>query len=201
MPAAVFLDRDGVINENRDDYVQSWEEVRFLPGVWEALGRLSLMPFLVVIVSNQSPIGRGILSQEQVEGINRQIVAEIEAHGGRIDAVYYCPHHPEAGCQCRKPRPGLLFQAAEDLDLDLASSYLVGDAVSDIEAALSAGCRPILVLTGRGQEQEPLLQQQGYNRVPVKRDLEGAVALILDGQEQDLQWNKDQGPCPVDSEG
>jgi D-glycero-D-manno-heptose 1,7-bisphosphate phosphatase len=96
-----------------------------------------------------------------------------------MDAIYYCPHHPDDGCACRKPKPGLLLRAARELGLDLARSYLVGDAVSDVEAARAAGCCPILVLTGRGQEQQRLLRQRGLDRVPVVRDLAEAVALIL----------------------
>jgi len=179
MTAAVFLDRDGVINENRDDYVKSWEEIRFLPGVFKALARLSLTTFRIVLVSNQSPIGRGILTEEQVEAINGRLVAEIEAHGGRVDGVYYCPHHPDDQCECRKPQPGLLLQAARELDLDLTQSYLIGDAVSDVEAALAAGCSPILVLTGRGQQQRTLLRRQGVEHVPLAPDLSAAVHLIL----------------------
>lgn len=182
--AAVFLDRDGVINENRDDYVKGWDEVRFIPGVFDTLARLSLTPFRVVLITNQSPIGRGILAAEQVEAINRRLVAEIEAYGGRVDGVYYCPHHPDDRCACRKPQPGLLHRAAKDLGLDLAHSYLIGDAVSDLAAARAAGCKPILVLTGRGREQQPLLPQAGFDGVPVVRDLVEAVDLICDEGER-----------------
>jgi D-glycero-D-manno-heptose 1,7-bisphosphate phosphatase len=179
MTAAVFLDRDGVINENRDDYVKGWEEVRLLPGALEALARLAASPFRIVLISNQSPIGRGILTVGQVEAINRRLVEEIEARGGRIDGVYYCPHHPDDGCECRKPRPGLLLRAARELGLELERSYLVGDALSDVEGAIAAGCRPILVLTGLGQEQRLLLEQRGYDHVAVVRDLAEAVGLVL----------------------
>jgi D-glycero-D-manno-heptose 1,7-bisphosphate phosphatase len=184
-PRAVFLDRDGVINENRDDYVKSWDEVRLIPGALDALAHLAALPFRIVLITNQSPIGRGILSTEQVEAINRRLVAEIETHGGRVDGVYYCPHHPDDGCACRKPQPGLLHAAAQDLGLDLAHSYLVGDAASDVEAALAAGCTPILVLTGRGRAQQRLLQLQGRGLEPVRvaRDLAGAIALICAEQE------------------
>lgn len=154
---AVFLDRDGVIIENRDGYVKTWDEVGFLPGAFEALRRLAVSPYKVVMVTNQSAIGRGILSFEHAIEINRRVVAEIEAHGGRIDACYLCPHRPEDGCDCRKPLPGLLIRAQGDLDLDLSRSSLVGDAVSDLEAAEAAGVQGILVLTGRGQDQLSLL--------------------------------------------
>ena len=179
MTAAVFLDRDGVINENRDDYVKGWEEVCFLPGALEALARLAATPFRVLLITNQSPIGRGILTAGQVEATNRRLVEEIGAHGGRIDGIYYCPHCPDDGCDCRKPRPGLLLRAARELEIDLRHSYLVGDAISDVEAGLAAGCRPIMVLTGLGQEQRTLLHQRGYHHVPVVRDVGEAVGLVL----------------------
>lgn len=146
----MFLDRDGVINRNRDDYVKSRGEVHFLPGVFAALARLADSPFAIVLVTNQSPIGRGILTQRHVEAINRRIVAEIETRGRRVDAVYYCPHRPDENCDCRKPRSGLLLKAAECFNLDLSRSYLIGDAVSDVEVALAADVQPVLVLTGRG---------------------------------------------------
>jgi D-glycero-D-manno-heptose 1,7-bisphosphate phosphatase len=179
--AAVFLDRDGVICENRSDYVKAWEEVKFLPGVFAALARLASTPFCIVLTTNQSPIGRGILTWAQVEAINRQLVAEIEACGGRVDGVYLCPHRPDEACLCRKPQPGLLLQAAQDLRLDLPRSYLIGDALSDVEAARAAGCSPILVLTGLGRQQWPLLQERQYHHVPVAQDLTAAVRLIVDG--------------------
>jgi len=175
---AIFLDRDGVINENRDDYVKAWEEVCFLPGVFEALARLAATPFRIVITTNQSPIGRGILTRAQVETINRRLVTEIEARGGRVDRVYYCPHRPDEGCDCRKPRPGLLLRAAQELELDLGRSYLVGDAVSDVEAALAAGVQPVMVRTGRGAAQERLLRDK-WPQVPVVADLGKAVEWIL----------------------
>jgi D-glycero-D-manno-heptose 1,7-bisphosphate phosphatase len=179
LQAAVFLDRDGVINHNRSSYVKTWQEVSFLPGVFPALARLADTPFCVVLVTNQSPIGRGILSSAQVEAIHERMVAEIECHGGRIDGIYYCPHHPDEGCDCRKPRPGLLLRAARDLGLDLGRSYLVGDAVSDVEAALAAGCSPILALTGRGRHQQAMLLERGYSSVAVVADLARAVQLVL----------------------
>ncbi|HID24181.1 MAG TPA: D-glycero-beta-D-manno-heptose 1,7-bisphosphate 7-phosphatase, partial [Planctomycetaceae bacterium] len=152
---AVFLDRDGVINENRSDYVKGWEEFVFLPGVFEPLRLLAQNHQAIVVVSNQSAVGRGLVSRETVVAIHRRMQAEIQRRGGRVDAIYYCPHHPDAGCDCRKPRPGLLLRAARELSIDLSRSYLIGDAVSDIEAALAVGCTPIFVLTGRGQEQQP----------------------------------------------
>ena len=177
---AVFLDRDGVINVNRQAYVKSWEEFRFLSGVFEPLRRLARTDFSIVVVSNQSAIGRGLVRRTTVEEINQRMVAEISAEGGRIDAVYYCPHRPEDGCDCRKPRPGMLLRAALDLSIDLSASYFIGDAVSDVEAGFAAGCRPILVLTGRGDSQHVLLAQGKSETVAVVRDLADAVAMLLD---------------------
>jgi len=150
---AVFLDRDGVINENQRDYVKSWDEFEFLPGALASLRRLASTPYAIVVVSNQSAINRGLVSRAEVNAINDRMLREIEEAGGRIDGVYICPHRPDEGCSCRKPEPGLLHQAASELDIDLASSYLVGDALCDMQAALTTHCVPLLVLTGRGQEE------------------------------------------------
>ena len=150
---AVFLDRDGVINENRPEYVKSWDEFRFLPGALASLARLARSPFAIVVLSNQSAINRGLVSWPEVNAINARMVRQVEAHGGRIDGVYVCPHRPDEGCSCRKPEPGLLHQAAAELAIDLNSSYVVGDALADMQAGLKSRCIPLLVLTGRGQEE------------------------------------------------
>ncbi len=175
---AVFLDRDGVIIENRDDYVLSWRDVAFLPRALEALRRLSHSPYTIVIVTNQSPVGRGLLALEEAEAINRRVIARIEAAGGRVDASYLCPHHPDEGCACRKPAPGMLLRAAADLGLDLPRSYLVGDAVSDVAAAEAAGARGILVLTGRGADQAPRLRARYGAAGRVAEDLATALDTL-----------------------
>lgn len=179
--SAVFLDRDGVINRNCPDHVKSWAEFEFLPRALEALRELAGLGWPVVVVSNQAAIGRGLVSRQMVEEINARMVAAVHAAGGRIDGVFYCPHRPEDGCACRKPRPGLLFRAAASLGLDLARSFLVGDAESDILAAQAAGCRPILVLTGRGAEQLAYLQAHGIDGFHVANDLADAVKWIIAG--------------------
>jgi D-glycero-D-manno-heptose 1,7-bisphosphate phosphatase len=176
---AVFLDRDGVLNQNRADYVRTWAQVEFLPGVFAAMQRLAGSPFVVVVVTNQSAVGRGLMTVEGLADINQGIVQKVQQAGGRIDAVYACPHRPDEGCPCRKPRPGMLLQAAWDLDVDLERSYLVGDAVSDMEAALAAGCRPVMVRTGRGRKQAAALATSGLGDLPVMADLGEAVDWIL----------------------
>ncbi|HSF80535.1 MAG TPA: HAD family hydrolase [Anaerolineales bacterium] len=154
MHPAVFLDRDGVIIENRASYVRDWSDVEIYPQALEALVRARPSPYKFVIVTNQSAVGRGILALEKAEELNRRLVATIEQAGGRIDGVFMCPHAPEANCECRKPKPGLIVQAAEKLCLDLDRSILIGDAFSDLLAGQLAGVkRTVLVLTGRGASQ------------------------------------------------
>jgi D-glycero-D-manno-heptose 1,7-bisphosphate phosphatase len=193
---AIFLDRDGVINHNRAAHVKSWAEFEFLPGVLQALRRLAQLGWPVVVISNQAAIGRGLVSQEAVNEIHCRMIQMVTAAGGHIDAVFYCPHRPEDGCLCRKPNPGLLLQAADELHLNLARSFLVGDAASDIDAASAVRCQPILVQTGRGREQLLLLHAQGAHGYFVADDLGGAVALILrqvaESQfgERQLEWRE-----------
>ncbi|NLE76635.1 MAG: HAD-IIIA family hydrolase [Chloroflexi bacterium] len=180
MPSpAIFLDRDGVLIANRADYVRRWGEAAILPGVPGALARLAAGPWPIVVVTNQSCIGRGLVAARTVQGIHRRLRAALAAQGGRIDAFYTCPHTPDAGCACRKPQPGLLLQAAQELDLDLAASYLVGDAVGDVQAALAVGAQPLLVLTGRGAAQAQLLTPHQRAVCPVVADLAAAVGWIL----------------------
>ncbi|MDT8306294.1 MAG: HAD family hydrolase [Anaerolineae bacterium] len=157
MRPAIFLDRDGVIIENRADYVRSWADVAIYPQALAALARLKAARWPVIIVTNQSMVGRGLVSLADAEAINQRLVTTIASNGGQIDRVYMCPHAPDAACGCRKPQPGLLLQAAEELALDVKGSILVGDALTDIEAAQAAGVgRAALVLTGRGAVQARL---------------------------------------------
>jgi len=176
---AVFLDRDGVINENRRDYVKSWDEFVFLPRALPSLRRLARTPFATIVISNQSAINRGLVSLSEVNHVNERMLGEVKEAGGRIDGIYICPHRPDEGCDCRKPKPGLLYQAANELDIDLASSYLVGDAFPDVEAALAAGCTPVLVLTGRGQEELLKVGRSGPTGFFLAADLAESVDLIL----------------------
>lgn len=180
MQAAIFLDRDGVIIENRADYVRNWEDVLIYPQALKALARISSQPYLIVLITNQSAIGRGLISLADAEQINRRLSDLIEEAGGRIDAVFMCPHAPWAGCNCRKPLPGLFHLAAEALDLDLKRSILVGDATSDLLAGRAAGIGTLaLVRTGRGADQVPLLASAGLEAVPVYADLASAFADLF----------------------
>ena len=154
MHPAIFLDRDGVLIENRSDYVRDWSQVKIIP---EAIHALSLTParnYKIVIVTNQSAIGRGLIRPEKADEINRQLVNLIQDNGGQVGGVYVCPHKPDDDCFCRKPKPGLLLQAANELSLDLQCSWMIGDAWSDVQAGQRAGVlQNIILKTGRGTEQ------------------------------------------------
>jgi D-glycero-D-manno-heptose 1,7-bisphosphate phosphatase len=145
---AVFLDRDGVINERiHDGYVTEWSSFQLVPGIIEAVRALSELELPIVILSNQAGVGRGLLSRRQLVQITRRFVEAFRKDGARIDAVYYCPHAREAHCPCRKPRTGLFEQAARDWGTDLQRSVFVGDSPSDVEAANGVGCRAVLFST------------------------------------------------------
>lgn len=163
MYPAIFLDRDGVLIENRSDYVRDWSQVKIIPEAIRALSLAPLRKYKVVIVTNQSAVGRGLILFDTARDINRRLTDLIHDRGGQIDAVYMCPHTPEDGCACRKPLPGLLLQAAIDLSLDIGRSWMIGDAWSDVQAGETAGTRgTILLKTGRGAEQ---LLQAGIKKM------------------------------------
>jgi len=142
---AIFLDRDGVINEGVvGGYVTSWSAFRFLDGIIPALAGLSRFRLPLIVVSNQAGVGKRLMGRMTLGDITRRFVAHLARAGIHVAAAYYCPHTSEAGCRCRKPRPGLLFQAAHERRVDLSRSILLGDSLTDMEAARAAGCRGIL---------------------------------------------------------
>lgn len=179
--STIFIDRDGVINENRSDYVKSWEEYRFLPGAREAIAQLTRTGHRVIVCSNQAAIARGLVTVETVEEIHRRMIAEIAVVGGAIEKVYYCPHAKDGNCCCRKPRPGMLFRARDELGIDLSDAVFVGDSMTDVRAGLTAGVRPILVLTGLGFEQLREHYREASGPFHIAMDLKHAVKLILQG--------------------
>jgi len=154
LPRCVLLDRDGVLNEDRPDYVKSLDEWAWQPGVLEALARLHAAGIRVAVVTNQSCVAQGILSPDRLEAIHGRMRAEVSEAGGRIDGVFFCPHVDDDACLCRKPLPGLLHQAADYFGCDLAQVPFVGDAGRDLLAAVAAGARPVLVRTGKGAATE-----------------------------------------------
>lgn len=172
MRPTIFLDRDGVIIENRPDYVRAWAEVEFIPGVLDALAQIATSDYAIVIVTNQAGIGKGLLTPSLSDSINQKIRDAIGQRGGRVAGLYVCPHTPADNCECRKPKPGLLLQAARELDLDLSRSWMIGDALTDLQAGQAAGVQPLLVLTGRGGEQQAAHRLDGF------ADLSAALAHI-----------------------
>jgi D-glycero-D-manno-heptose 1,7-bisphosphate phosphatase len=177
---AIFLDRDGVVIENRTEYVRSWEDVDIFPAAVKALAGLTAGPHKIVLVTNQSAVGRGIITLQEAQAINRKLVIALEKVGCRIDGVFLCPHAPEAHCDCRKPRPGLLLQAARALALDPARSVMIGDAWTDLLAGQAAGVRQLaLVRTGRGEQQLALPPPAELHSWGVYADL--AEALKVQG--------------------
>ena len=143
---AVFVDRDGTLNEDHG-YVTSPEQLVLFPGVPNALGRLNHLGVRVILVTNQSAIGRGFMTAQDLQRIHQKLEDLLRAHGGTLDAVYYCPHHPNENCTCRKPNIAMIEQAAENFSLNLSLCYFVGDKCSDLEAAHRAGVPGVLVMS------------------------------------------------------
>jgi D-glycero-D-manno-heptose 1,7-bisphosphate phosphatase len=150
---AVFLDRDGTLNVEKG-HLYRFEDWEWIPGAIEAIKVINSMGYLAIVVSNQGGIARGYYNADQVRMLHRAVDGLLISAGARIDAYYFCPHHPEHGdsrwCSCRKPEPGMLFQAKQDFKIDLMKSWLIGDKQTDVEAALRASVSPILVKTGYG---------------------------------------------------
>ncbi len=179
MNKAIFLDRDGVIIENRSNYVRSWADVAFISGAVDTLQRLAATPYKILVVTNQSAVGRGIITLAEAEAINQEFLAVIENAGGRIDGLYMCPHAPQDGCLCRKPLPGLLLNAASDLNINLEKSLMVGDALTDIKAGQQAGVpNSYLVLTGRGADQLNLPGAEAVRPFSVIESLADLPAIV-----------------------
>lgn len=177
----IFLDRDGVINENRDDYVKSWDEFQFLTGAREAIAHLTQAGYRIVVCSNQAAIAKGLVTIQTVEEIHHRMITEVAKVGGTIERVYYCPHGNNEHCICRKPRPGMLLQARDELGLDLRDAIFIGDSFTDIQAAITAGVFPILVLSGLGMEQIRTHHQDVDTAFCIASNLGHAVQLIQQG--------------------
>lgn len=153
---AVFVDRDGTVNEEID-YLCEPDQIRLIPGAAEAIDRLRKSGWLVVVITNQSAVARGLLSEDTLATIHKRLCTLLAELGTRVDAIYYCPHHPTEGltpynldCECRKPNPGMILKAARELNIDIAKSIVIGDRLQDLETARRVGARRILVKTGYG---------------------------------------------------
>jgi D-glycero-D-manno-heptose 1,7-bisphosphate phosphatase len=179
---AVFLDRDGTINED-PGYLGDPNNVKLFPGTGEALSLLqNKLNFKLIVISNQSGIARGIITKEMVDSVNRRINELLSADNAKIDAFYYCPFHPDFSaaekCTCRKPSPELVLKAARNLNIDLSGSYFVGDAVTDIECGFNARLKTILVKTGYGVESFSILQKQNKFPTFVAKNI-GEISSII----------------------
>lgn len=177
--SVIFLDRDGVINENRSDYVKCWSEFHFLPGAREAVAKLTRAGHRIIVCTNQAGIARGSIAVETVHEIHRRMLAEIATFGGHIEKIYYCPHGKEEHCLCRKPQPGMLLRARDELSLDLNNALFIGDSITDMQAGEAAGVRCIMVMTGLGVEQLGNAHSQTNRPFTIMQSLNHAADSIV----------------------
>jgi D-glycero-D-manno-heptose 1,7-bisphosphate phosphatase len=171
-----MIDRDGVINEDSVDFIKSVAEWRPIAGSLEAIADLHRAGWAVTVVTNQSGVGRGLYTEAALREIHDHMRERVRAAGGELAGIYYCPHLPDAGCECRKPRPGMFRALERELNVSVAGAPYVGDRMSDVEAAEAVGARPMIVRTGTGAATEALL---GARSVPVFDDLAAAARSLL----------------------
>ena len=182
MNKAVFLDKDGTIIEDVG-YIQSPSQIKFIDGSIEAIKKLNQAGYKVVIISNQSGIARGMVTENAIHHVDKTLHKHILNGGAHLDGIYFCPHHPEHGlhpykksCECRKPHPGLIKKAEHDLKIDLSMSFMIGDKATDIEAGQKAGVKTVLVLTGRGPEEKSKIKEKPDH---IANKLSDAIDWIL----------------------
>jgi D-glycero-D-manno-heptose 1,7-bisphosphate phosphatase len=180
---AVFLDRDGTLIEEVN-YLYEVDQIRLVPGAAEAIRQVNVTGTRLIVVTNQSGVARGLFPEERVTQVHARLMAMLQEQGARVDACYYCPHHPIEGigkyrvdCDCRKPKPGMLLAAARDLGLDLTQSWMIGDKISDLEAGAAAGCRTVLVQTGYGASITKSLPANELRLAGVVTDLPAAIDI------------------------
>jgi len=169
-----------VINRDSADYIKHWSEFEFLPKSLEALKQLKQNGFTTIVITNQSVIHRKMVSREGLDHIHTRMKASVQSSGGEITDIFFCPHTPEDRCDCRKPKPGLIYQAKKRYRIDLANAVMVGDTAKDIECARNAGCRyALLVKTGNGIQAEKILKEKAIHPDHVAQDLFNAVHWII----------------------
>jgi D-glycero-D-manno-heptose 1,7-bisphosphate phosphatase len=176
----VFLDRDGVINRDSPDYIKDWSEFEFIPGSIEAIRDLTRNGFVSILVTNQSALARRFITRQKFEYVHAMMCKAIAAGGGKITDIFFCPHLPDAGCDCRKPRPGLIIQAQRKYNIDLTQALMIGDSAKDIACARNAGCgHAILVKTNKNLGDEKDLEAQRIIADYVAKDLADAARWII----------------------
>lgn len=178
----VILDRDGVINEDSDAYIKSLDEWHPLPGAIEAIAALSRAGFSVAVATNQSGIARGLFELDELEAMHARLDDLVVAAGGRLAGIFYCAHHPDDDCDCRKPRPGLITAIEEELGESALGAWFIGDSLRDLEAAEAKGCEPVLVLTGKGARTQARINADSdshWHGVRTYPDLATAAAALI----------------------
>lgn len=176
----VFLDRDGVINVDSPDYIKSWPAFHFIPGSLEAIVRLSRAGYRVIVITNQSAVGRGMITAAELASMHDKLCQAVAAKGGRITDIFVCPHHPDDACDCRKPKSGMILAARNRYTIDLTRSVMIGDSAKDILAGKAAGCRrTVLVRTGNGAAAIASLEKEGSRPDHVAADLRQAVSWLI----------------------
>ena len=175
----IIIDRDGVINEDSDDFIKSPDEWVPITGSLEAISRLNHEGYTVAVATNQSGLARGYFDTLTLSEMHRKMQMLLQDYGGHVDAVAYCPHGPNDGCECRKPKPGMLLDIATRFQAKLEDVYFIGDTLNDVRAALAANARPILVKTGKGEKAAKKLGENGLSYVPYYDDLSSAVDAVL----------------------
>lgn len=180
----IVLDRDGVINVESADFIKGPEEWIPIKGSMEAIARLTQAGYDVVVITNQSGLGRGLFSADLLGQIHVRMIDYVQQHGGKIQSILFCPHHPDDNCVCRKPKSGLYDELAEKLKISFEGVFSVGDSLRDLQAAQTAGAIPILVQTGNGKktQQSLITDASGLTETPVYANLAKFVDALLKGE-------------------
>ncbi len=173
----VILDRDGVINKDSATYIKHPDEWIPITGSLEAIAKLNHANYRVVVATNQSGLGRGLFNIDQLHAIHQKMFDALAQQGGYIDSIFFCPHTPDENCGCRKPKPGLLLEIADRLNIDLSETIFIGDSLKDIQAAQNAGAKAALVLTGNGKT--TISQLNDSDNIPTYNDLASAVDALI----------------------
>lgn len=177
----VFLDRDGVINHDSDAYIKHPDEFHFISKSPDAIALLTCNGFQVILITNQSAVGRGMISRQMLDDILKKMTRGVTQAGGRIKDIFFCPHTPDQGCDCRKPKPGMILDAVKSHGIDLQKSIMVGDSAKDIECGKNAGCaKTILVKTGKAEKALAALTAKGITPDFLAQDLYEAAHWIID---------------------
>lgn len=178
----IILDRDGVINQDSDAFVKNADEWVPIEGSIDAIARLSKAGFTIAVATNQSGLGRGLFNLRDLEAMHEKMNGLVHDAGGEISAVFYCPHHPDENCQCRKPKAGLIDAIESELACEARGAYLIGDSLRDLEAGISKGCQAILVKTGKGEKTWQTIEHENnpnYSNILVYPDLASAADTLI----------------------